>query len=216
MTKKEKVLFIKEYFDKKYKDAECTLEYKTPAELMIATILAAQCTDARVNIVTKDLFKKYPDIYAFANADLKTLEHDIHSTGFYHNKAKNIISACKMLINDFGGIVPDTMEELLKLPGVGRKTANLLLGDVFLKPAIVVDTHARRITKLIGLTNNTDPTKIEMDLKKIVPPEYSSQFCHCLVYHGREICIANRPKCRECGLVEICRYGGSFERKNKT
>lgn len=216
MTKKEKVLFIKKYFDKKYKDADCTLEYKTPAELMIATILAAQCTDARVNIVTKDLFKKYPDISAFADADLKTLEQDIHSTGFYHNKAKNIIASCKMLLSDFDGVVPDTMEELLKLPGVGRKTANLLLGDVFNKPAIVVDTHAKRITKLIGLTNNTDPNRVEMDLKKIVPPEYGSQFCHCLVYHGREICVANRPKCDECGLVEICKHGGSVERKNKT
>ena len=216
MTKKEKVLFIKEYFDKKYSDADCTLDYKTPCELMIATILAAQCTDARVNIVTNDLFKKYPDVYAFAKADLKTLEQDIHSTGFYHNKAKNIIAACKMLISDFGGKVPDTMEELLKLPGVGRKTANLLLGDVFGKPAIVVDTHAKRITKLIGLTNNTDPTKVEMDLKKIVPPDYGSQFCHCLVYHGREICVANRPKCTECGLIKICKYGESFERKNKT
>lgn len=216
MTKKEKVLFIKEYFDEKYKDADCTLEYSSPHELMVATILAAQCTDARVNIVTKDLFKKYPDVLAFAEADLKTLEQDIHSTGFYRNKAKNIIAACKMLISDFDGIVPDTMEELLKLPGVGRKTANLLLGDVFNKPAIVVDTHAKRITKLIGLTDNTDPTKVEMDLKKIVPPEYGSQFCHCLVYHGREICVANRPKCEVCGLKEICKHGGSIERKNKT
>ena len=216
MTKKEKVLFIKEYFDNVYKDADCTLDYKTPAELLIATILAAQCTDARVNIVTKDLFEKYPDVYAFAEADLKTLEQDIRSTGFYHNKAKNIIGACKMLVSDYDGVVPDEMDELLKLPGVGRKTANLLLGDVFNKPAIVVDTHAKRITKLIGLTDNTDPTKVEMDLKKIVPPEYGSTFCHCLVYHGRAICVANRPKCSECGLKEICRHGEKVERKNKT
>ena len=216
MTKKEKVLFIKEYFDRVYADAECTLDYKTPFELMIATILAAQCTDARVNIVTKDLFKKYPDVYAFASADLKELEQDIRSTGFYHNKAKNIIACAQKLISDFSGEVPDTMDELLTLAGVGRKTANLILGDVFGKPAIVVDTHAKRITNLIGLTNNTDPTKIEMDLKKVVPPDYGSQFCHCLVYHGRAICIANRPKCNECGLIEICKYGGSIERENKT
>ena len=216
MTKKEKVLFIKKYFDEVYKDADCTLDYKTPAELLIATILAAQCTDARVNIVTKDLFKKYPDVYAFADAELEILQQDIRSTGFYHNKAKNIIGACKMLVSDYDGVVPDEMDELLKLPGVGRKTANLLLGDVFKKPAIVVDTHAKRITKLIGLTDNTDPTKVETDLKKIVPPEYGSTFCHCLVYHGRAICIANRPKCSECGLKEICRHGESVERKNKT
>lgn len=216
MTKKEKVLFIKEYFDRVYAGADCTLDYKTPFELMIATILAAQCTDARVNIVTRDLFKKYPDVYAFASADLKELEQDIRSTGFYHNKAKNIIACAQKLISDFSGEVPDTMDKLLTLAGVGRKTANLILGDVFGKPAIVVDTHAKRITNLIGLTNNTDPTKIEMDLKRIVPPDYGSLFCHCLVYHGRAICIANRPKCNECGLIEICKYGGSIERKNKT
>ena len=153
MTKKEKVLFIKEYFDRVYADADCTLDYKTPFELMIATILAAQCTDARVNIVTKDLFKKYPDVYAFASADLKELEQDIRSTGFYHNKAKNIIACAQKLISDFSGEVPDTMDELLTLAGVGRKTANLILGDVFGKPAIVVDTHAKRITNLIGLAN---------------------------------------------------------------
>lgn len=206
MTKKEKVLYIKDYFDREYGATPCTLHYQDPFQLLIATQLAAQCTDARVNIVTKTLYKKYPDCYAFAKADLSELEQDIKSTGFYHNKAKNIIGCSQMLISEFGGKVPDNMEDLLKLPGVGRKTANLVLGDIFGKPAIVVDTHAKRITTLIGLTKNTDPTKIEMDLRKIIPPDYGNQICHQLVEHGRAICIARRPQCAVCGLTEICDY----------
>lgn len=206
MTKKEKVLFMQRYFQEKYGDATCSLDYRTPFQLMISTILAAQCTDARVNIVTKELFVKYPSVKAFAEADLLQLEQDIKSTGFYHNKAKNIIGNAQKLLRDFNGIVPDNMEDLLSLPGVGRKTANLILGDIFGKPAIVVDTHAKRITKLIGLTKNTDPTKVEMDLIKIVPPEYGSEFCHQLVVHGRAVCVARRPKCGECGLHVICNY----------
>ncbi len=206
MTKKEKVAFIRSYFEKTYGHADCTLEYREPYQLVIATILAAQCTDARVNIVTKDLFVKYPTLEAFADADLEELMEDIRSTGFFRNKAKSIKGMCRMLIDEYGGRVPDTMEDLLRLPGVGRKIANLTLGDVYGKPAIVVDTHCKRITKLIGLTDNDDPTKVEADLRKIVPPDYGNEFCHCLVEHGRAVCVARRPRCGECGIAPVCRY----------
>ncbi len=206
MTKKEKVLKIKEYFTKEYADADCSLDYKDPFQLLVATQLAAQCTDARVNLVTPSLFAKFPDVKAFAEADIREMEDAIRSTGFYHNKARNLIACAQKLLSDFGGIVPQTMEELLSLPGVGRKTANLLLGDIFGQPAIVVDTHAKRITGRLGLTKNTDPTKIEMDLRKIVPAEYGSTFCHQLVYHGRAICCAQRPKCGLCRLTELCDF----------
>ncbi len=206
MTKKEKILVIKEYFTKEYADADCSLSYNDPFQLLVATQLAAQCTDARVNLVTPALFAKYPDVKAFAEANLKDMEEAIKSTGFYHNKARNLIACAQKLLTDFGGIVPQTMEELLTLPGVGRKTANLLLGDVFGKPSIVVDTHAKRITNRLGLTKNTDPTKIEMDLWKIVPDDYGTTFCHQLVYHGRSLCNARSPKCEQCGLQEVCDY----------
>ena len=206
MTKKDKILKIKEYFTKEYADADCSLNYKDPFQLLVATQLAAQCTDARVNLVTPSLFQKFPDVKAFAEADILEMEEAIRSTGFYHNKARNLIACAQKLLSDFGGIVPQTMDELLSLPGVGRKTANLLLGDVFGQPAIVVDTHAKRITGRLGLTKNTDPTKIEMDLRKIVPEEYGSTFCHQLVYHGRAICCAQRPKCQLCGLTELCDF----------
>lgn len=206
MTKKEKVLKIKEYLDRTYGDAPCTLDYDDPFQLMVATILAAQCTDARVNLVTPALFKKYPTVAAFAEADVKDVEELIRSTGFFRNKAKNIVACANTLLEKHNGIVPDTMEELIALPGVGRKIANLMLGDVFGKPCIVVDTHCKRITNLLGLTKNTDPTKIEMDLRKIIPPEYGALFCHQIVEHGRAICIARRPKCSECGMNTVCDY----------
>lgn len=206
MTKKEKVLIIKEYLDLTYGDAPCTLDYDDPFQLMVATILAAQCTDARVNMVTPALFKKYPTVKAFAEADTSDVEELIRSTGFFRNKAKNIIACANALLEKHNGIVPDTMEELIALPGVGRKIANLMLGDVFGKPCIVVDTHCKRITNLLGLTKNTDPTKIEMDLRKIIPPEYGALFCHQIVEHGRAICIARRPKCSECGMNTVCDY----------
>ncbi len=206
MTKKDKVLKIKEYFDLEYADADCSLCYSDPFELLVATQLAAQCTDARVNLVTPGLFAKFPDVKAFAEADLIEMEEAIKSTGFYHNKARNLIACAQKLLSDFGGIVPQTMEELLSLPGVGRKTANLLMGDAFGKPSIVVDTHAKRITGRLGLTKNTDPTKIEMDLWKIVPNDYGSTFCHQLVYHGRALCTARGPKCALCGLQNVCDY----------
>lgn len=210
MTKKE---LAEKFFDclqMLYPDADCTLDYKEPLQLLIATQLAAQCTDARVNIVTKDLFVKYPDVYAFANADLHELESDIRSTGFYHNKAKNIIACCKKLIADYGGVVPDSMEELLKLSGVGRKTANLVLGDIFGKGGMVIDTHAKRILRRVGLTKETEPVKVERSTEKLIPREKQSAFCHRLVMHGRALCTARNPKCGECPAASFCKEGCAF------
>jgi len=215
MNKKDKVLKIKEFFDQTYSDADCTLCYEDPFQLLVATQLAAQCTDARVNLVTPALFAAFPTVRAFAEADIHEMENAIKSTGFYHNKAKNLIACAQKLLTDFNGIVPQTMEELLSLPGVGRKTANLLLGDAFGKPSIVVDTHAKRITNRLGLTKHTDPTKIEMDLRKIVPPAIGSDFCHQLVYHGRALCTARAPKCSLCGLQELCDYHKKSANKAK-
>ena len=188
-----------------YPSVRCTLDYETPLQLLIATQLAAQCTDARVNIVTKTLFAKYPDAGAFASADYDELCEDIRPTGFFRNKAKNIISCCQKLISDYGGEVPDTMEALLTLAGTGRKTANLILGDIFGKPAVVVDTHCTRLSKRLGLTENSTPEKIEQDLKKLIPPEEQLDFCHRLVAHGRAVCIARSPKCDACALSGICK-----------
>lgn len=207
MTKRQKALKIAELLEKMYPDAACSLEYKDPLQLMIATILAAQCTDARVNIVTKDLFRKYRNAKEFAAADPEQLEQDIKSTGFYHNKAKNIIAACKMIISDFGGKVPSNMEDLLKLPGVGRKTANLILNDSFGVPGVVIDTHAKRLTNRMGLTDNEDPEKIEYDLMKLLPSEKWGSFCHQLVFHGRALCDARKPRCGECAVLPYCRFG---------
>ena len=190
--------------EKEYESAECTLVYKTPLELLIATILAAQCTDVRVNIVTKDLFSKYKDVSDFANANVNELEQCIKSTGLYKNKAKNIISACKILVDKFDGVVPNNMDDLLMLPGVGRKTANLILGEVFGKDAVVVDTHCARLTNRMGLTQNKDPKKIEYDLKKILDGEVQLKFCHLMVYHGRSVCKSRLPMCSECTIKDIC------------
>ena len=202
--KSERAEKIFEVFGKVYDDADCTLEYKTALELLIATQLAAQCTDARVNMVTPALFAKYPDVYAFANADELELREDIRSTGFFRNKAKNIIGCCRMLIDDFGGEVPNNMDDLLKLPGVGRKTANLVLGDFFGIPGVVVDTHATRLSNRMGRTNQKDPYKIELDLQKLLPPKDWADFCHCLVYHGRAYCTARAPKCDTCPIEHLC------------
>jgi len=205
MTNKEKYIEIQKIFDKVYYDAECSLDYETPFQLLVATQLSAQCTDARVNLVTPELFRRLPDVKAFADADVKLIEELIKSTGFYRNKAKNLKGCAEKMISDFGGEVPDTMEELLSLPGVGRKTANLILGDVFGKGGVVVDTHFKRITKKIGFTKNDDPVKVEYDLMKIVPVENRTRFCHQTVWHGRMVCIARRPKCQECPIKEYCK-----------
>ena len=207
MTIKQRVEKIIVQFSEMYPDANCSLDYKDPLQLMIATQLAAQCTDARVNIVTKDLFKKYSEVQDFANAAQEELEQVIKSTGFYHNKARNIIAACRMLITDFGGTVPSNMEDLLLLPGVGRKTANLLLNDCFGVPGIVVDTHAKRLSNRIGLTVHDNPEKIEFDLMKVVPMEKWGSFCHQLVFHGRAVCNARKPLCEKCGIRPYCKHG---------
>ena len=203
-VKKERAAKIIEILAKTYADADCTLIYREPLELLIATQLAAQCTDARVNMVTPALFAKYKTAAEFAEAKEEELSELIRSTGFYRNKTKNIIACCKKLIEEFDGQVPRTMDELLSLPGVGRKTANLVLGDIFGVPGIVVDTHAGRLARRMGLTKNTDPYKVEMDLLKIIPPDEQADFCHRLVFHGRAFCDARKPKCDECPLKEIC------------
>lgn len=204
MNRKELAEEFVKIMEEAYPDAGCSLESKNPLQLLISVQLSAQCTDARVNIVTKTLFKKYPDVYAFANADLRELEQDIKSTGFYHNKAKNIIGCCQRLIDVYRGEVPDTMEDLLSLPGVGRKTANLVLGDIFHKGGMVIDTHAKRILKRVGITKETDPTKVEFDVSPLIAPQKQSEFCHRLVHHGRAFCDAKKPKCEECPAAFVC------------
>ncbi len=208
MTKKERAKIIIETLKSSYPNVKCTLNYETPVQMLIATQMSAQCTDARVNIVTETLFKKYPDAEAFANADYEELCEDIRSIGFFRNKAKNIILCCRRLLDHYGGEVPDTMEELLTLPGTGRKTANLVLGDIFQKPAVVVDTHCMRLAKRCGLTSNDTPEKIELDLKKLIPPEEQLALCHRFVNHGRLVCTARRPKCKICEIKDVCKSYG--------
>lgn len=206
MTKKQKVIEILSIFDQLYPEAMCSLEYETPLQLLISTQLAAQCTDARVNLVAKDLYKKYKSAEDFAKAELSELEQDIKSTGFYRNKAKNIIACCKILVEKYNGRIPDNMEELLQLPGVGRKTANLVLYEVYGIQGVVVDTHAKRLSNHIGLTKNQDPEKIEYDLQKIIPKNRWADFCHLLVFHGREICNARKPDCENCKINNLCNF----------
>lgn len=205
MTKKETVLKIKEIFDIEYAHAKCSLDFGTPHELLVAVQLSAQCTDARVNLVTPALFERYTSVHEFAAADPNELCEIIRPCGFYRTKGKNIIASSQKIVSDFGGNVPDTMEDLLSLPGVGRKTANLILGDVYGKPGLVVDTHCIRLTNRIGLVNEKDPVKIEFALKKIVPPDYQTRFCHQLVYHGRAVCNAAKPACTTCPIAELCK-----------
>ena len=204
ITKKERALAAVRVLKERYPDALCSLVYNKPYELMIAARLSAQCTDARVNIVTKDLFVKYPTLESFADADLTELEEIIRPCGFFKTKAKSIKEAADRLLHVFGGVIPDNMDDLLTLPGIGRKTANLLLGDVYGKPAVVADTHFIRITGRLGLTGNTEPAKVEADLRKLLPPEESSDFCHRVVLFGRDVCTARKPKCGDCPLSDIC------------
>ncbi len=189
-----------------YPDALCALHFGKDYELMIAVRLSAQCTDARVNLVTPALFAKYPTLEAFAAADVGDVEELVRSCGFYKHKARDIVLACQMLLSDFHGRVPDNMEDLLKLPGVGRKTANLLLGDIYHKEAYVCDTHCIRICGKLGLSQGKDPQKVEMQLRKVIPPEESSDFCHRIVLHGRAVCTARNPKCSQCTLAPFCDF----------
>ena len=203
----EKVNSIIDILEARYPDALCALHYEKDYELMIAVRLSAQCTDARVNLVTPALFAAYPTLKAFAAAEIADVENYVHSCGFYRQKAKDIVQACRMLIDEYGSKVPDTMEELLKLPGVGRKTANLLMGDLYGIPgSIVCDTHCIRICGKLGLSEGKDPEKVERQLRKILPPEKSSDFCHRIVLFGRDICTARSPKCTECPLAIYCKY----------
>lgn len=206
MTKEEIALKACDILEEYYPESVCALRYSKPYELLIAVRLSAQCTDARVNIVTETLFKKYPTLEAFARADLSELEQDVKPCGFYHTKAKSIIEMANRLIDVYNSRIPDTMEELLTLSGVGRKTANLILGDVYGQPAIVTDTHFIRITGRLGLTENKEPEKVERDLRPLVPPERSSDFCHRIVQFGRDVCTARKPKCGECRMNDFCAY----------
>lgn len=203
----EKVNAIIEILEQRYPDALCALHYSKDYELMIAVRLSAQCTDARVNLVTPALFAAYPTLEDFANADIADVENYVHSCGFYRHKARDIVLACQMLIEKYDSKVPETMEELLKLPGVGRKTANLLMGDLYGIPgSIVCDTHCIRICGKLGLSEGKDPEKVERQLRKILPPEKSSDFCHRIVLFGRDICTARSPKCSECPLALHCKH----------
>ena len=202
----EQIQAIIEELKKLYPEGICSLEYEKDYELLFSVRLAAQCTDERVNQVTPALFARFPTLEALAKADIAEVEQYIHSTGFFRAKARDIVLASQMLLSEYGGKVPDTMEDLLKLPGVGRKTANLILGDVYHAPGVVVaDTHCIRITGLLGLTDGTkDPQKVEMQLREVLPPEESNDFCHRMVLHGRAVCIARRPQCQSCTLRPWC------------
>ncbi len=203
----DKVRAIIDILNARYPDALCALHYGKDYELMIAVRLSAQCTDARVNLITPALFAAYPTLEEMAAADITDVENYVHSCGFYKHKARDIVLACQMLLTDYGGKVPGTMEELLRLPGVGRKTANLLLGDLYGVPgSVVCDTHCIRICGRLGLTDGSkDPEKVEQQLRQILPPEESSDFCHRIVLFGRDCCIARSPKCGECPLAALCK-----------
>ncbi|MBQ7294588.1 MAG: endonuclease III [Clostridia bacterium] len=205
MTKKQRAVFCVEELEKEYPEALCSLEASNPLELLIATRLSAQCTDERVNKVTPALFSKYPTLESYCQADVADIEKLIYSCGFYKTKAKDIKELAIKIRDEFGGRVPDTIEKLTSLPGVGRKTANLIMGDVYGQPAIVADTHLIRITNLLGLVETKDPKKVELELKKIIPGHKSNDFCHRAVLHGRAVCIARRPKCDICCMRDYCK-----------
>ncbi len=208
-AERERVEAILQLLDEYYtKEITCFLNHETPWQLLIATMLSAQCTDERVNMVTKDLFKKYKSLEDFANADLKELEKDIHSTGFYHNKAKNIISCANTLVKEYNGIVPSEIDDLIQLAGVGRKTANVIRGNIFKVPSIVVDTHVKRISNRLGFTKNDDPEKIEFDLMQVIPEDHWILYNIQIITHGRSICTARSPKCEECFLNSLCKWKG--------
>ena len=210
MRKKELTLEIIERLKKEYPDADCTLDYDQAWKLLVSVRLAAQCTDARVNVVVQKLYEKFPDVYALADAPVEEIEKIVKPCGLGHSKARDISACMKILRDEYDGGIPDNFDELLKLPGVGRKSANLIMGDVFGKPAIVTDTHCIRLVNRFGLVDGIkEPKKVEMALWKLVPPEEGSSFCHRLVYHGREICTARtKPSCDRCCLSDICKKCG--------
>ncbi len=187
-----------------YPDAHCALHHQDPLQLLVATILSAQCTDTRVNMVTPGLFARYPDAAAFAAANQAELEKAIQSTGFFRNKARNIIACCRQIMAQHGGQVPSTMEHLVQLPGIGRKTANVILGDSFDTPGITVDTHVGRLSRRMGLTTETDPEKVERDLMKLIPQQEWTRFSHRMIFHGRQVCFARKPNCAGCTLAKVC------------
>lgn len=205
MTKKGRALACIEALKQEYPDAVCMLTHKNALQLLIATRLSAQCTDARVNLVTPALFEAYPTVDAFADADVADIASYIRSCGLYQTKANDIKNMCIAIRDRFGGEVPDTLEDLTSLPGIGRKTANLICGDIFHKPAVVCDTHVIRITNLLGLAQGKDAKKVEDQLRRLLPPEESNDFCHRLVLHGRAVCIARRPQCQNCCMKEFCK-----------
>ena len=208
MRTQEQVNEIVRLLMAEYPLADCTLDWNKAYELLFSVRLAAQCTDERVNKITPALFARFPTLEAFAEADVAEVEEYVRSCGFYHSKARDIVACANVLLEKYGGELPRTMEELTALPGVGRKTANLILGDVFKVPgSTVVDTHCIRISNLLGLVDDLkDPVKIEMELRKILPPEHSSDFCHCIVLHGKAVCIARRPECERCCVRHLCRH----------
>jgi endonuclease-3 len=210
-ARKERAAEIVRILKTSYPDSKIVLNYETPFQLLVATILAAQCTDVRVNMVTPELFRRYPTPQAFLDAPIEELEQAIFSTGFYRNKAKSIKATSAVLVERFGGEVPSTMEDLLTLPGVGRKTANVILGHCFDVPGVVVDTHVKRITNLLGLAGSEDPDKIELELKEDLSRENWVGFSHMIADHGRAICVARRPQCSQCPLAELCPSAFSFE-----
>lgn len=205
MTKKERALLAVEALKKEYPEAICSLNASNDFELLVATRLSAQCTDARVNIITPALFQKYKTLEDYANAKIEDVEDLVRSCGFFRTKARDIIGMAREILERFDGKVPDNLEDLTSLPGVGRKTANLICGDVYGKPAVVADTHLIRISNLLGLVATKDPLKVELELKKILPPEESNDFCHRCVLHGRAVCIARRPDCASCCMAQFCK-----------
>ncbi len=208
-AERERIAKILELLDEHYTtEYKCYLHHETPWQLLIAVIMSAQCTDERVNIVTKDLFVKYPTLEAFANADQAELEKDIHSIGFYKNKAKNIILCAKRLVEVYGGEVPSSLEDLTSLAGVGRKTANVIRGNIYNDPSIVVDTHVKRISRKLGFTKEEDPEKIEYDLMKVLPKDHWILYNIQIITHGRSICTARKPDCENCFLYEYCKTKG--------
>lgn len=206
MTVKQRAEKIVQALEEEYPGAACSLDYEKPYELLISVRLAAQCTDARVNIVTETLFRKYPTLESFAQATPQEIEEIVRPCGLGKTKARDIVATAKKLSGEYGGVVPDTMEELLTLPGVGRKTANLILGDVYGKPAVVCDTHCIRITNLLGLSSSKNPDQVEKQLRAVLPMERASDFCHRLVFHGRAVCKARSPRCSQCCLSGLCDY----------